>query len=122
MQSAGNLESDNCPKSTMHTKASATFANPFEGIINVFPRNKNNGMIHYILETDLSTVLTYWTCLDNPDPELHFVHSKEFMFMMSRSANPSQDIVNKIHFYVDKYYDSNFVEFIDQSNSSCPLR
>lgn len=60
--------------------------------------------------------------MDNPEPEWNFDHSEEFMFIMSRTAIPSQDVMDKIHFYIDKYYDRNFVEFVDQSNASCPLR
>lgn len=96
---------------------------PVEGIIDFeYPEFPEVGIIRYnILESDFKQFAVMWTCMDRPDLG-PFDQSEEFMFILTRSIYPSQEIIDEMESYIDKFFDRRFVFLTDQTVESCPIR
>lgn len=104
-------------------RASGTPQSSLEGIIDFeYPEFPNIGtMRHYILGTEFKKFSVVWSCMDLPSL-VSFDQSREFMFILTRSLEPSQDNIDEIESYIDKYFDRKFAVLTNQTIESCPIR
>lgn len=105
-------------------RSTGTPQSPLEGLIDFeYPEFPEVGKVRYfILGSDFEKFSVMWNCMDMPNPEWTFDHSEEFMFILTRFLEPSQEIIDEMESYIDKYLDRKFAVLTDQTVESCPIR
>lgn len=120
----GTVVVENGVNFVLMQRSTGTLQSSLEGVIDFefpdFPGVEKAR--YYILGSDFEKFSVMWNCYDQPRPELNFVHSVEFLFILTRSIDPSQEIINEMELYIDKFFDRKFVLLTDQTVESCPIR